>query len=303
MAPRPCSTSYGDWQQLQREQDIWQKPSGASSALASNLGGRVRPGRAACGRVQARLGESRGFRRSCCCSCCRRAPPRHRPAPTCRSGCNCRNGAGRSNRPPAPGSTRRARARCAGRRPSTGRAGRWAAARRRRWPAPAPSCGSGLRAGGQGRRGAGAEGASERCGCASASCRRQLRRRPTCGVVHQRLFSPDVLARAGAAAGQQACRDSRSGGGAAAGKGSLGRAHSFHRSSRARLLLSRCPAALAWRVPGARNAGLVLRRASEPLAQQRAPMEDLTCWLWRDDRKQQASKQARNAEKMRESSY
>jgi hypothetical protein len=33
VAPSRCSTSYGGWQQLQREQDIWQKPSGASSAL------------------------------------------------------------------------------------------------------------------------------------------------------------------------------------------------------------------------------------------------------------------------------
>lgn len=37
VAPRLCATSQADWQQLQREQLIWQKPSGASSALASNL--------------------------------------------------------------------------------------------------------------------------------------------------------------------------------------------------------------------------------------------------------------------------
>lgn len=37
LAPSCLSTSTGGWQQLQREQEIWQKPSGASSALASNL--------------------------------------------------------------------------------------------------------------------------------------------------------------------------------------------------------------------------------------------------------------------------
>ena len=40
LAPSSRSTSASGLQQLHREHDIWQKPSGASSALASNLTGR-----------------------------------------------------------------------------------------------------------------------------------------------------------------------------------------------------------------------------------------------------------------------